>query len=105
LELEATELQKGIDSKNPALVKHAAKDRMFINNYGINWLCSSCLYEKQCREMRAEAGEFKEQVRIATSIKQSTPPVKQSLCINPRNSSNFLCNACLASQRGKFTLN
>ena len=68
LKVDAAELQHGIDSKNPALVGHIARDKTFIT-YGRNWLCNSCPYRNQCDTMRAEAGEFKEQVRQATSIK------------------------------------
>lgn len=70
LEADAAELQRGIDENNPAIVGHIARDSTYIN-FGRNWLCSSCPYESKCTTMRRDAGEFTEQIRRATSIKQN----------------------------------
>jgi hypothetical protein len=62
LEADAAELQYGIDCKNPALVGHIARDKMYLNNNNENWLCVGCAYREPCVTMRREAGEFKNRV-------------------------------------------
>lgn len=62
LEADAAELQRAIDQKDPSLVGHIGKHSDYIR-FGRNWLCANCPYEKQCTQMRADAGEFSEQVR------------------------------------------
>ena len=57
LERDAAELQYGIAVGRPELVQHITKDPEYINQYGYNWMCSSCPYRKECEKMRAEAGE------------------------------------------------
>jgi hypothetical protein len=58
LESDALELRRGILEGNPAIVSHAATDRMYLNNFGYNFLCSSCPYKINCDRMRAEVGEI-----------------------------------------------
>ena len=52
LERDAAELQRGIDLKNPGVVGHIAKDKMFFNEYSQNWLCNST----QCSTMSGSFG-------------------------------------------------
>jgi hypothetical protein len=46
LEADAIELKRGILEGNPAIVTHAATDKMYLNNYGYNFLCKMTTNEK-----------------------------------------------------------
>ena len=48
LVIDADLLKKGIEAKDPSIVRHIAYD----NEY--NWLCRSCPYNQPCSDMRAK---------------------------------------------------
>jgi hypothetical protein len=62
LEADAAELQYGIDSRNPGLVGHIAKDKMYHNSRNENWMCKDCLFKNRCLMMRHDSGEFKNRI-------------------------------------------
>ena len=48
LHADADLLKKGVENKDPSLVRHIAYD----NDY--NWLCRSCVFAKECEAMRTK---------------------------------------------------
>jgi len=52
-----TIIYRTIDSRNPALVEHAANDKNYIGRHG-NFLCNECPYFSECLNMRKDAGEI-----------------------------------------------
>jgi hypothetical protein len=48
IQKDATELQKGLDNKDPDLVGHVLENFNYINRGGNNWYCESCPYKKMC---------------------------------------------------------
>jgi CRISPR/Cas system-associated exonuclease Cas4 (RecB family) len=79
LEADAAELQYGIDTKDPSVVGHIATDWDYMIKFkdkngemrtnGVNWLCKSCEFKRECDTMRASAGEFKAKTDAATAEK------------------------------------
>jgi CRISPR/Cas system-associated exonuclease Cas4 (RecB family) len=60
LSVDADLLRKGIEAKDPSIVRHIAYDNNFRDKVGGNWLCKSCPYAVECTSMRAteRAGDF-----------------------------------------------
>lgn len=54
LELDATELQKGLDERDPSKVRHIAYEREYMNKVGQNWVCNNCDFFNLCSTMRAK---------------------------------------------------
>jgi hypothetical protein len=62
LEADAAELRYGIDSRNPGLVGHIAKDKMYFNSRNENRLCKDCPFRNRCIKYRRDSGEFKNRI-------------------------------------------
>ncbi len=57
LERDATELQRGLDERDPSLVRHVAYDKEYMNRLGRNWVCENCDYSSLCSALRAKERE------------------------------------------------
>jgi len=49
---DAYRLKLGLESHNPAVVRHIAYDEAFLNKKGVNWTCKTCHWLAPCTDMR-----------------------------------------------------
>lgn len=70
-------LNAGIISKNPELVKHSAGNPMFMNKFGDSWLCESCPFKKVCTDYQrrfkqpwTEEDEHREMKKIVEELRE-----------------------------------
>lgn len=75
IEKDATNLQHGIDNKDPNLVEPVYNNVTYINKFGENWYCSSCPYRNRCAGYK----EFNTPQDETAEIKKQVEELKQLL--------------------------
>jgi hypothetical protein len=83
IQKDATELQYGIDNRDPNLVGHVLGSSIYRNPDGRSWYCSSCPYKKFCsgyKEFESEDDLQKMQESLFTELRsmKNKPPKSSS---------------------------